>query len=128
MGRNARPRVTALSARALPGQGELPMPQLVLQFQKEATDGECALCSQPLCGTVGTHLSLAENSAPVCQSCGRRHAPALAALANLAGVAERVGRIANHQVVPPMSALLDLARAAENYSYQTGEGRGANGS
>jgi hypothetical protein len=39
----------------------------------------------------------------------------LAALMSLADAAERVGRIGRHMVVPPMTALLDLARAAEHY-------------
>ena len=35
----------------------------------------------------------------------------------LADAAERVGRIGRHTVVPPMTALLELARAAENYAH-----------
>ncbi len=34
---------------------------------------------------------------------------------DLAYIAERVGRIGQHTLVPPMTALLDLARAAEEY-------------
>jgi hypothetical protein len=34
----------------------------------------------------------------------------------LAHVADRVGRIGRHTLVPPLDALLDLARAAENYN------------
>jgi hypothetical protein len=52
----------------------------------------------------------------VCSECGKKHAPTLAALVDLAGVAERVGRIGRHTLVPPLGALLELARAAENYS------------
>ena len=40
----------------------------------------------------------------------------LAALLDLAAVAERVGRIGKHTLVPPMAALLDLARAAELFA------------
>jgi len=69
----------------------------------------------------GASLSLAEGNQPVCQSCGRKHAPALTALLSLADVADRVGKIGRHAMVPPMSALLDLARAAENYSVQRAE-------
>jgi hypothetical protein len=36
---------------------------------------------------------------------------------DLARVAERVGRINRHTLVPSLGALLDLARAAENYSH-----------
>jgi hypothetical protein len=34
----------------------------------------------------------------------------------LARIAERVGRIGQHTLVPPITALLDLARAAEEYT------------
>ena len=43
--------------------------------------------------------------------------PSLAALIHLADAAERVGRIGRHTVFPPMTALLELARAAENYAH-----------
>jgi aryl-alcohol dehydrogenase-like predicted oxidoreductase len=46
----------------------------------------------------------------------RKGAPSLAALVKLADAAERVGRIGRHTVFPPMTALLELARAAENYA------------
>jgi hypothetical protein len=52
----------------------------------------------------------------VCRPCGKKHAPSLVALLDLAHVAERVGRIGRHTLVPPMGALLDLARAAESYT------------
>jgi hypothetical protein len=38
------------------------------------------------------------------------------ALIDLAFTAQRVGRIGHHTLVPPMTALLDLARAAEDYT------------
>ena len=49
--------------------------------------------------------------------CGRKHAPSLVALLDLAHVAERVGRIGRHTLVPPLDALLALARAAEEYTH-----------
>jgi hypothetical protein len=76
----------------------------------------CGLCGRPV-ATVGPHLALADGSAPVCRDCGRMHAPALAALMQLADAAERVGRIGRHSVFPPMSALLELARAADAYTH-----------
>jgi hypothetical protein len=42
---------------------------------------------------------------------------------DLAQVAERVGRIGRHTLVPPLGALLDLARAAEDYTHSTPERR-----
>ena len=59
----------------------------------------------------------ADGSGPVCRDCARKAAPSLAALMGLADAAERVGRIGRHTVVPPMTALLELARAAENYAH-----------
>jgi hypothetical protein len=59
------------------------------------------------------------NSAPVCSACGHKHAPSLAALANLAEAATRIGRINRHSVFPPLTALLDLANAAEKYTQTT---------
>jgi hypothetical protein len=60
-------------------------------------------------------LCVADSSDPVCKDCGRKHAPSLAALVHLATEAERVARIGRHTVFPPLTALLDLARAAETY-------------
>jgi len=57
----------------------------------------------------------------VCRSCGKKHAPSLAALLDLERVAQRVGRIRRHTLVPPFEALLDLARAAEVYTASAGE-------
>jgi hypothetical protein len=51
----------------------------------------------------------------VCGQCGRRETPALAALLELARLAQRVGRIARHSPSLPMTALLDLTRSAEEY-------------
>jgi hypothetical protein len=39
------------------------------------------------------------------------------ALLDLAQTAERVGKSCRHLLTPPMESLLDLARAAENYSH-----------
>jgi hypothetical protein len=64
----------------------------------------------------GLQLGLADTLAVVCAECGRRHAPALAALVGLADAAERVSRMGRHNVFPPLSGLLDLASAAEKYA------------
>jgi hypothetical protein len=65
---------------------------------------------------AGPRLFLADGPV-VCRQCGRKHAPSLAALLDLAQVAERVGRIGRYTLVPPLGALLDLARAAEDYTH-----------
>jgi hypothetical protein len=61
-------------------------------------------------------LALADRPDVVCRDCGKKHAPSLVALLDLAHAAERVGRISRHTVCPPMTALLDLAHAAEGYT------------
>jgi len=61
-------------------------------------------------------LFLADSDDPVCPTCGRKHAPELAALLNLASAAERIGRMGRSSVFPPLTALLDLASAAERYT------------
>jgi hypothetical protein len=92
------------------------MTQLMLQWNPTATNDPCGLCGQPAGAAAGTQLVTADGLQPVCLGCGRRHAPSLAALVQLANEAERVGRIGRHTVFPPYTALLDLARAADNYT------------
>src|SRR6185437_13610318 len=92
------------------------MTQLLLQCKAEATNEPCGLCGQPATPAAGTQLVLAHTTAPVCQDCGRIHAPSLVALVNLADAATRIGRIGRHSVFPPLTALLDLAHAAEKFT------------
>lgn len=82
--------------------------------------------SQPQCcpscgqhhhvGLRGPRLYLEAHADPLCRGCGKKLAPAMAALLELAHTAERVGRRSRHLLTPPMESLLDLALAAENYS------------
>jgi hypothetical protein len=92
------------------------MTQLMLHWKPAATNDACGACGQPAAAPAGTQLVLADTQQAVCMDCGRRHAPSLVALMQLANEAERVGRIGRHTVFPPYTALLDLARAADNYS------------
>jgi hypothetical protein len=92
------------------------MAHLILRFSPTCACGPCGLCARAVVATPGPQLGLAENLAPVCAECGRRHAPALAALVGLADAAERVSRVGRHGVFPPLTALLDLASAAEKYA------------
>jgi hypothetical protein len=69
----------------------------------------------------GCQLCLADTGEPICETCGQRHAPALAALACLADSARRISRTQRNNVFPPLSALLELANAAERYSLSTPE-------
>jgi hypothetical protein len=92
------------------------MPQLLLHYSPLPAEIACGLCGAPTLFEAGTQLVLAESQQPVCEACGKQHAPPLAALLQLANEAERVGRIGRHTVFPPYTALLDLARAADNYA------------
>ncbi|HEY7326004.1 MAG TPA: hypothetical protein VH592_00080 [Gemmataceae bacterium] len=93
--------------------------QYLLAYRDEIKNEPCGLCGQPLSAPAGMQLVLSGNSAPVCSACGRKHAPSLAALVNLAEAATRIGRINRHSVFPPLTALLDLANAAEKYTLTT---------
>ncbi len=92
------------------------MTPLVLRYHPAAWKGPCGLCGAAVVLAEGPQLLLAEKRRPVCLCCGRGAAPELAALVGLASAAERVGRINRHTVTPPLSALMELARAAETYS------------
>jgi hypothetical protein len=95
------------------------MTQLLVRYNSNAIADSCALCGQPTTIPAGTQLVEAYTQRPVCQGCGKRHDPAMAALVHLADEAERVGRIGRHTVVPPYTALLELAQAADNYAAKT---------
>ncbi len=92
------------------------MAELTIALQDETVTDACGLCGTRMAACSGPHLVLANNHEPVCLECGRRHAPSLVALLDLAQVARRVGHIGRHTLVPPLHALLDLARAAEHYT------------
>ena len=92
------------------------MVQFVITLDRRSLHDACCLCHGFLSSTDGPGICVAERLAPVCQACGKRYAPVLAALLELARVADRVGRIAGHTFMPPLKTLLDLERAAENYA------------
>ena len=93
--------------------------QFQLEYRAEMSNEPGGLCGQAMSAPAGNQLVLAGSSAPVCADCGRKHAPSLAALVNLAEAATRIGRINRHSVFPPLTALLDLANAAEKYVQTT---------
>ena len=89
-------------------------------FTIQYTDESCEFCC-PACGTLniarkGPRLFPVNSAEPICRDCGKRLAPNLVALLDLAHVADKVGRQGRHMLTPPMESLLDLARAAENYA------------
>jgi hypothetical protein len=93
------------------------MVRLSIKLVSAESKDTCGLCGKETAMDSGPRLYLVDQEAGVCQGCGQQHAPSLVALLTLAKVAKRVGTIGRHTVVPPMEALLDLARAAENFSF-----------
>jgi hypothetical protein len=96
------------------------MQQFTIRLCEENHPNGC-----PVCGKAhrrgagdarGPRLFLEEHADPLCRGCGKKLAPAMAALLDLAHTAERVGRRSRHMLTPPLESLLDLARAAEDYS------------
>ncbi len=92
------------------------MTPLILQLECEGGPVSCPLCGHRVALAPGPSVRTADSLEPVCRSCSQEHAPALTALADLARAAEQVGRIGRHTVSPPLTALLQLARAAEAYA------------
>jgi hypothetical protein len=90
---------------------------LTIKLPGSASEDHCGLCGTAIGSSGGPQLFLEDREVEVCHTCGQKHEPSLAALLALAQVAKRVGTIGRHTVVPPMEALLDLARAAENFSF-----------
>jgi len=107
-------------------QAQEPESESSLVFLADAdplVDPHCYFCGQNLslrfglglC--AGPALRTAQGDKPVCAACGRRLAPALSALLELAQTAQRIGRV--HGRTPlrvTMEALLELARVSERYS------------
>lgn len=91
------------------------MRYLAITLSLDARHDACGVCGRPTAFPAGANLT-ADGTDVVCTRCGRERAPALAALVQLARVAERVGRMERHTLTPPLTALLDLARAAEDYA------------
>jgi hypothetical protein len=93
------------------------MQHVTIRLSATCQPRRCPVCDQQHNhGTDGPHLFLEEHAEPLCRGCGKKLAPAMAALLELAVTAERVGRRSRHLLTPPLESLLDLARAAENYS------------
>lgn len=89
----------------------------VIKAVADSQEAPCAVCGQDTSCGPGLQLRQPDGTGPVCRDCGRRHAPELSALLELAEVAGRVGHIGRHaRLWLPMESLLELARASEEYS------------
>lgn len=90
------------------------MDDLTIKHTEEASPASCPRCGQTPLWKKG--LQIWQDRDVICRDCAKKTAPHLVALVDLASVAERVGRHSRHLLTPPMEAMLELARAAENYS------------
>ncbi|MBI3924790.1 MAG: hypothetical protein HY319_04555 [Armatimonadetes bacterium] len=61
--------------------------QLVIQVNTVSSSYECPICGEQAYANLGPELFLASGPKPVCRECGDEHAPALAALLDLAASA-----------------------------------------
>ena len=93
------------------------MNSLTIKFLPEADNPWCIECGQRILAAAGPHLF--QHDDPICRECGKKQAPHLVALIDLAHVAGRVGKVSRHTLVPPMEALLALARAAEDFTHSS---------
>ncbi len=93
------------------------MHQCTIRLCTESHPHACPVCGGPHARNAQEPgLFLEMHPSPLCRGCGKKFAPSMAALLDLALAAERVGRCSRHMLTPPMESLLDLARAAEKYS------------
>jgi|ERR1035438_9262637 hypothetical protein len=90
-----------------------------IRLVEQAQDTSCPKCGECYRGRGGLGLFAKDHDQPVCRSCGKKWAPTMVALLDLAHTADRVGKSCRHLLTPPMESLLDLAHAAENYSHTT---------
>jgi hypothetical protein len=93
------------------------MPHFAITFESDMSPGTCALCDHEVSVAAGPRVCRGEDFRPICHSCGKVHAPPLAALLEMAQAADRIGVINRHALTPPLGVLLDLAQVAENYAY-----------
>jgi hypothetical protein len=103
------------------------MNRFAIKFLDEPRNARCPLCDQPGLQKKGPHLFLGEGDDPICRPCAKRLAPTLLALVDLAQVADKAGRQCRHLLTPPMETMLELSRAAENYTYASPRARACAG-
>jgi hypothetical protein len=95
------------------------MQRFAIQYANEPCESCCPACGARNLSKKGPRLFPVDGDEPICRDCGKRLAPNLIALLDLAHVADKVGRRGRHLLTPSMESLLDLARAAENYSHSS---------
>lgn len=88
-----------------------------IRLVDDPSESRCPKCGESNQGREGLGLFAGNHDRPVCRNCGKKWAPSMVALLDLAHAAQRVARSCRHLLTPPMESLLDLAHAAENYSH-----------
>lgn len=71
---------------------------LAIKLNDESYQYECALCGDERVSAKGPELFLADSWDVVCDECGRKYAPLLAAMIDLGAAAE--GYVATRDAVP----------------------------
>lgn len=93
------------------------MERFAIKYVEETRTCRCPLCDQPGLYKKGPQIFLGEVEEPLCRPCGKRLAGNLTALLDLAHVADKAGRQCRYLLTPPMETMLELSRAAENYTH-----------
>jgi ribosomal protein S27AE len=78
------------------------MESYTIRLIEDAGHKSCPKCGQGYLGRCGLGLFAAEHAQPVCRSCGKKGAPTMAALLDLAHTAERGGKSWRRLFKPPM--------------------------
>jgi hypothetical protein len=97
-------------------RSENTMDRFAIKFLDEPANARCPHCDQAGLYKKGPHLFFDAIDEPLCRPCGKRLAPSLQALVDLAQTADKVGRQCRHLLTPSMETMLELSRAAENYT------------
>jgi hypothetical protein len=92
------------------------MARFAITLHHQESEETCGLCGRAVVVAAGPRLVCTDSLVPICRNCGKKHAPPFAALLELTAMAERVGGMSRHTLVPPMEALLDLAHAADGFT------------
>lgn len=92
------------------------MTTFIMRMSDGAAGAACAVCGHAVPPRAGPQLCVSETLAAVCGGCGRKHAPALTALIDLARVAERVGHASRRNPLRlPVAMLLEMTRISEDF-------------
>src|SRR5438105_2988608 len=78
------------------------MQRFTIQYANEPRESCCPACGALNVSRKGPRLFPVDSDEPICRDCGKRLAPNLVALLDLAHVADQVGRRGRHMLTPSM--------------------------